>query len=261
LITLPCPNLASRAVFRLTSGGPVRADIASPKAVRSAELTLLHLGMDNRGGRLELASDIPRGRGMGSSTADVVATVRAVANAAGRVLPPAEIASIAVAAEIASDSLMYDRPTLFAQREGIVLESYPCALPPFTLVGGDLCDGTSGVETLSLPQPQHSSWELAGFRVLRGAARRALTTGDTRLLGRVATASARINQRHRPLSRLDEILARYGAWGSLGVQVAHSGTVVGLICPLGDQRTLQRSARGLRKVGVRETWSFDVGVC
>jgi uncharacterized protein involved in propanediol utilization len=261
LVTLPCPLFTSTAIFRLTPAGPVEASSTHRKAARSAELVLSHLGLDKCGGRLEVRSTIPRARGLGSSTADVIATARAVVNAAGRTLSAPELGTIAVAAETASDSLMYDQPTLFAQRDGVALEVFENPLPPFTVVGGDLREGGPGLDTVATPMPQYTRWELAGFHALRGAMRRALTVQDGWLVAQVATASARINQTHRPLPGLDEVLSRYLEWGVLGVQVAHSGTVVGMLCRVGDRRAADAAARGLRTIGVRETWSFDAGTC
>jgi hypothetical protein len=43
LITLPCPVLSSTAAFRLDPQGQLVASAASPKAARSAQLTLRHL--------------------------------------------------------------------------------------------------------------------------------------------------------------------------------------------------------------------------
>jgi uncharacterized protein involved in propanediol utilization len=260
LVTLPCPLFGSTATFHAEPHGPLLASAANVKAAAGARLALRHLGMDGWGGRLSVHSNIPRGRGMGSSTADVVATVRAVANAAGRSLPPEDLATIAVAAESASDSLMYDRPVLFAQRDGVALEVFGLPLPAFTVVGGDLREGGSGVDTLSTPLPRYPVWELAAFQALRGAVRRALTLGNVELLARVSTASARINQRHRPLPGLDRVLETFGAWGALGVQVAHSGTVVGVLCRAGERKSIGQAVRGLRSLGIAEPWSFDAGI-
>jgi uncharacterized protein involved in propanediol utilization len=259
LVTLPCPLFRATAAFDAEPGAPLTADRDTPKAAAAARLTLRRLGLDDWGGRLEVRSDIPRGRGMGSSTADVVAAARAVAGAAGRNLSAADLAAIAVAAESASDSLMYDRPTLFAQRDGVALEVFGRSLPPFTVVGADLAGDGPGVDTLAMPLPRYTGWDLAEFQALRGAVRRALILGDPVLLAQVATASTRINQRHRPLRGLDGLLAGYGAWGVLGVQVAHSGTVVGLLCRSGDRESAALAERGLRAAGGTRTWSFDVG--
>jgi uncharacterized protein involved in propanediol utilization len=59
--------------------------------------------------------------------------------------------------------------------------------------------------------------------------RRAIATDDVALLGRVATASARINQRFLPKVMLEPLLELCLAHEGCGIQVAHSGTVAGLI--------------------------------
>lgn len=259
LVTLPCPLRASTACFVPRRGAGISAGRLAWKAARSAEQTLLRLGLEDWGGTVEIRSSIPRGRGLGSSTADVVATARAVAHAFGRRLSPIEVGKIAVDAESASDSLMFELPVLFAQREGVALEAFPHSLPPFTVVGADF--GGRGVDTLTAPQIRYDARERADFQALRGALRRALLVGDSSLLARVSTASVVINQRYRPIGEVDALLAEYAGWGAMGVQVAHSGTVAGVLCPLGDHEVADRAERRLGQLGAVEVWRFDVGVC
>ncbi|SNR54143.1 GHMP family kinase ATP-binding protein [Actinoplanes regularis] len=256
---MPFPLFASTACFTPVQDADVEGGPLLWKAVRSAEETLLRIGAPDWGGTVEVHSTIPRGRGLGSSTADVVATARAVAHAFGRRLSPQEIGEIAVAAEAASDSLMFDLPVLFAQREALTLEAFPHSLPPFTLIGADF--GGSDVDTLAAPQIRYDARERADFRALRGALRRALHLGDSSLLARVSTASTVINQRYRPIAQVDALLAEHASWGAMGIQVAHSGTVAGVICPLGDMDAAKRAAARLESLGAMEIWRFDVGVC
>jgi len=49
------------------------------------------------------------------------------------------------------------------------------------------------------------------------------------MVGRAATASAQINQRHLPKPQFDKCLKLAERVEALGVQVAHSGTLVGLL--------------------------------
>ena len=53
--------------------------------------------------------------------------------------------------------------------------------------------------------------------------------GDAYLIGRVASASARINQRFLPKPKFSEIERIAADTGAVGIQVAHSGTVAGLM--------------------------------
>lgn len=80
-----------------------------------------------------LRAIMPPGGGAGSSTAALVA----VALSLGWQGPPETLARACVAAEGASDPLMFPRPErlLFAPREGRVLQALP-ALPEFEVVGG-----------------------------------------------------------------------------------------------------------------------------
>jgi uncharacterized protein involved in propanediol utilization len=85
------------------------------------------------------------------------------------------------------------------------------------------------VDTLRLPPAPYDRSEIVRFGVLRAALRRAVAKSDVALLGRVATASAQINQRYLPKPQLDLLLRLCEQHGGCGVQVAHSGTVAGLI--------------------------------
>jgi uncharacterized protein involved in propanediol utilization len=195
---------------------------------------------------------------MGSSTSDVIATVRAVADSWDVPLPSETIAGIAVRAEGASDPLMHGaRPLLFAQREGRVLEVLGSALPPAVVVGCALAGGEP-VDTLSLPALHHAD-DLAAYGHLRRMLRRAVADADTALLGRVSTASARLRQRvlgHREFPALTGIADRTGA---VGVQIAHSGNVAGVLF---DPRTtalhhrLRRCTRALEREGITPTRTF-----
>ncbi|WP_267241986.1 GHMP kinase [Streptomyces sp. PR69] len=237
LVTLPLPGLGTRARFTRRPGTPPEDLSVTPadraKALRAAALAeaeCCRLGRTEPcGGRLRLDGDIPVGLGMGSSSSDVIAAVRAVAAAHGMSLTPQAIARLAVRAEQASDPLMLDGgPLLFAQREGRVLEVFGSALPPAVVVGCTLGGGRP-VDTLALPRHTCGEADLDAYEELRTALRRAVADRDARLLGRVSTESARLGQRRLPQEEfrtLEEIAARVGA---CGVQIAHSGSVAGLL--------------------------------
>jgi uncharacterized protein involved in propanediol utilization len=140
-----------------------------------------------------------------------------------------EVGRLAVLAECASDSVMIDdRVVLFAHRDGVVLETLGHRLPPMIVVGCDTAPGAV-VDTLGLQPAEYNDAEVGAFQVLRAALRRAIATDDVALLGRVTTASARINERFLPKPHLDTLLALCGRYRGCGIQVAHSGTVAGII--------------------------------
>lgn len=239
LVTLPLRSRGTWASFRPAPRSDGRSGVSvfpadRTKARRAAELTLelcvREGAVDHAsGGQLDIVSSVPMGRGMGSSTSDVIAAIKAVSDCYRVRLTPERTARIAVLAEYASDSIMIeDRVVLFAHRSGAMLEVLGCRLPPLVVVGC-VSGPADGVDTLALPPAEYDEQDRDTFRLLRAALRWAVRAQDTGLLGRVATVSARINQRFLPKPELDFLIALSTEVQAVGVQIAHSGTVVGLI--------------------------------
>jgi uncharacterized protein involved in propanediol utilization len=253
LVSLPCPQLKSKATFRANDSACVSVIPTShEKARRAAELTLEAVGRGRTGGDLAIDSNIPIGRGMGSSTADVLASIEAVLDCLGFEAPCDNVMQIAVAAETACDSTLFkQQAVLFAHREGIVLESFRKALPPINFISIDTTPETT-VDTLEFEPARYAQHEIETFRPIRSLLRRAINNADVALLGRVATASAHINERFLPKPRLDEIETIGARFGAVGIQVAHSGTVVGLMFSKLDEKapqSIERAAGALRRSG------------
>ena len=199
------------------------------KAARAARLALEFVGAPV-GGRLEIECSVATGVGLGSSTCDVVAAIRAVCAAYGVAVEPDVVARIAVAAEGAVDPIMFDREVvLFAQRQGRVLERFGLWIPSYVVVSVDTDVGTGGVDTLSLPPPRYTDAELEAFEGLVARSRAAFERRDAAAIAVVATESATMNQRFVALRGFCEIVALAEEFGALGVQIAHSGTVAGIL--------------------------------
>ncbi|TRC75239.1 kinase [Mesorhizobium sp. WSM4307] len=247
LVTLPIAGLKSEATFVLGVGkGIIVHPDHKVKAAAAARLTLDLLSVSS-GGELTLHSSIPVGHGYGSSTADVVASIRAVAAAIKVQLRPLSVGRLAVAAERASDAIAYDdQAVLFAQREGTVIENFGGSLPPLLLVGFKANGGTP-VDTLQLSPAHYDSTEIQQFGVLRTLAARAVRFQDPQLLGRAASASALISQRHLPKQGFNEVVQIADEAGACGVQVAHSGSLFGVIFDLSDASLRRKATLVARK--------------
>ena len=260
LVTLPQPGRGSRAVFR--PSGSHWGVVGTPELIKVRRAAVLALGefamhpAPVKGGQIEISRDFPPGIGMGSSTSDVTATIRAVADYHGVVLSREDVGRLAVLAEVASDSIMIDdRVVLFAHRDGKVLETLGHRLPPIVVVGCDTEPGAA-VDTLGMQQAEYNDADIGAFQVMRAAMRRAIRTDDVGLLGRVATASARINQRFLPKPPLEPLLELCLRLGGCGIQVAHSGTVAGLIFDArlaGTEAGVQRCTSGIDELGLTIT--------
>ncbi|HHY95117.1 MAG TPA: hypothetical protein GX513_08930 [Firmicutes bacterium] len=90
---------------------------AGAKASRAVQLTLASLGKEDIQARVRLTRFFPPGKGLGTSTADILATAQATAQALGCRLTPSELARIALAIE-PSDSTMFPGLALFDHRQG-----------------------------------------------------------------------------------------------------------------------------------------------
>ncbi|QPC95770.1 GHMP kinase [Mesorhizobium sp. INR15] len=251
LVSLPCPQLKSKASFRANESDHVSVTPASrEKARRAAELTINAYGRPGTGGNLAIDSNIPIGRGMGSSTADVLASILAALDWLGIEVASHDVMRIAVSAETACDSTLFkQQAVLFAHRDGIVMEAFRKALPPIDFISIDTTPDVM-VDTLEFKPARYDQLEIETFRPLRSLLRTAIKNADARMLGRVATASARINERFLPKPRLSEIETIGARFDAIGIQVAHSGTVVGLMFDAMDQKAsvnIDRATGALRQ--------------
>jgi uncharacterized protein involved in propanediol utilization len=233
------------------------------KAARAAGLALAFVGAPAFG-RLEIECSVPSGIGLGSSTCDVVAAIRAVSHAYGVELDAAQVARLAIEAEGAADPIMFDgEMVLFAQRQGRVLESFGSWVPRYAVLSIDTDVGERGIDTLSLPIPEYTDADLAVFESMIGRAREAFARRDPVTLAAVATESATLNQRFVPLRKFQEIRDLAAQYRALGVQISHSGTVAGILF---DSRKAPLSAalvhevtEQVRSLGLRPRGVFTTG--
>lgn len=261
LVTLPYPQRQAQAHFRPAPHAALTVEPAwKTKACEAARLTLHACGYAAWGGHITLTNSTPPGWGFGSSTSDVTATIRAVSTACQHPLTAHDIARLAVAAETASDAIMFEeRAVLFAQRAGVVLEDLGGVLPALEVLGVNTDPSEAGVETLHMPAIQYSADEQATLQHLVAQLRQAVAQRDTRLVGQVAWCSARLNQRHFPkpcFAALEHLVQDVAA---LGLQVSHSGTIVGLLFDPGDAETgdkMRQAQAHLHRLGFAQTWRF-----
>ncbi|MFA1677623.1 GHMP kinase [Rhizobium mongolense] len=229
LVTLPFTSRYSVAVAEPIDGDNV---LVSPKhKTKSREATRLFLdeiGHSGMGIKLTVNSNIPEGFGLGSSTTDIVATIRATARLIGMEPKASTIFRLAVRTEAASDGTMFTgKPRLVCQREGTILERFKKRIPEFSMISVNVAP-SDPVDTLTHPPARYTEDEIREFGKLRKLLRRALENESLRDLGGVATRSAVINQQHLPQPHFDFLLELSQSTKALGLQVAHSGRMVGI---------------------------------
>jgi uncharacterized protein involved in propanediol utilization len=200
------------------------------KSARLATLALRAAGHPG-GGRLWLSSDLPEGKGMASSSADLVATARAVADALGIRHTVFNIESLLRQIE-PSDGVMYDQIVDYGHRDVRLREGLG-TLPPMTIIAHD--EGGQ-VDTIRHNQmaAAYSQDEQHEYAHLLGLAREAIRHSDLTAISRVATRSAELNSRRLPRRTLTDLLRICKDIDGLGVACAHSGTMLGILLPHDD---------------------------
>ena len=239
-----CPvDVYSTVTVELTDRPGVQHPPDSPKAGAGARATLEHLGA-RVGARVSLRSDLPRGKGMGSSTADVAGAIGACARALDVELDAATVARLALSVE-PTDGSVFPGIVLFDHRRGALFEPLGEA-PPLEIA---VLDFGGEVDTLEFNAVDRSELLRSSEPEVAEAlslVRRGIAEGQLDLLGRGATISALANQRVLPKPQLPSVLG-FAEWiGALGVNVGHSGTVLGVLLDPArhDAREVLALARG-----------------
>lgn len=224
-----CPiDIYSTATVELSPGdGGITAPADSPKASRAVQATLEYLEEERVKARLWLDSPLPRGKGMASSTADVSAAVVATASAIGRELSPAKIAEIALSIE-PSDGVMFHGVSIFDHREGRIARAIGQPPPMYVAV----LDFGGSIDTLEFNRvDRDDTLELQAAEMSEAVSliEEGIRQCNQARIGRGATLSAVANQKVSPNPHFDAVAQLSHETGAVGVNVAHSGTVIGML--------------------------------
>lgn len=170
-------------------------------------------------------SDLPVGKGMASSTADIVAASRALAQAAGVALRAEAVAELAAGIE-PSDGVMYDGVVVADRRTGALVRAWNW-WPSFTVVMV-IPPATFATAAARFDGQEASASEYAALLDRLDAA---VDRRDAVAFAEVATRSAQLGQRFVANDAFAHLAPLAGELGALGVCAAHTGTVAGLLFP------------------------------
>jgi L-threonine kinase len=199
---------------------------------------------------------LPVGKGMASSTADVIAASRAVARAAGEELAAEDLATLAAAIE-PSDGVMYDGIVAADRETGRRLRAWDW-WPSFTVVMLEPPEGFATAYARFDDQAAHAGEYARLLEQLDDA----VAGRDELRFARAATRSAELGQAYVPNAVFSWLAPRAPELGALGVCAAHTGTVAGLLFPrtrageaaaAAAERSLRASAPSSYRVSVART--------
>lgn len=250
LVTLPDKRWRSHAHGRVTphSGTEVATTPHKPKVVAAVTSVMAILGVKDARVELSFTGSIPISRGLGSSTADMISALRCVGHAFDLRIAAAEIARICHQVEGATDPTMFATPEklLFASRKSATLRRFPGMLPNFVVATFDASETMGTVDTEKVIF-DYSAHQVQRFEDAVRNYEKALKTRSTDLLKAATTESARINQDFLPVPHwrnLVRVLDKH----ELGLQIAHTGSVLGLIAHPHQHLRLECASREVSDV-------------
>lgn len=224
LVSLPIASQA-KATFYPSPSGEL---LTSPQKIKVRRILrrLMTEYQLSLSGTLLLEQSLPDGKGFATSTADMVAACRAVSKAHQLRLLPQHISSLLVQVE-PTDGIMYDEVVAYQHHEGRVITSLG-QLPPLQIIG---VDRGGKVDTVSFNKRKahYTLQEEKEYDQLLQKLQQAFRLGDSEAIGYVATRSADMHQKRLPHPYFKELKALCQRIGGLGVVVAHSGTLAGIL--------------------------------
>lgn len=177
------------------------------------------------GGRVNFHAELPVGKGMASSTADLSAVMAAVLTALGIPWKPEDIARIALAIE-PSDSVMFPGVTEFAHQDGKYVRELGPNVPALLLVldWGGMLD-TQRFNARSDLNAHYRKYESLIQKAL-ALFYEGMAHSDLEKMAFASTMSAQCNQEINPKPYAQELTQLMRSIGGLGMITAHSGTLL-----------------------------------
>ena len=197
-----------------------------PKTTRALELLISQHRLRLPSGRWVFSSDLEVGKGMASSTADIVAAIRCVGQILGRRFRTHDVMNVLRHVE-RSDSVFLEEAALYlSERHEIVVRfgrslGYTAAY----LVEPNVVDTEAMRDCLVNHYLRHETEYRALLDLFVSAAARK----DPFLVAQAATESARLSQRCLPKRRFSALRSAMRSLAADGLFVAHTGSVAGYL--------------------------------
>ncbi|MDU4878923.1 MAG: cobalamin biosynthesis protein [Clostridioides difficile] len=177
---------------------------------------------------LNINSKIPVGKGMASSTADIGATIRATLSLIDKDLSSEEISKLAAEIE-PTDSIFIDKNSIFNPLNGTVIKY----LGNLTNAKVVILEPNKVLDTMKIRLRQdYNKLKVENKEVIKKSfalLEEGLKKNNLSLVGEACTLSSLANENIEKKEYLNEIKKISKKYGAYGVNIAHSGTVVGIL--------------------------------
>lgn len=226
LITLPI-NRYSKVTFQSL---PEFTDlIVSPSyrlKSKKIAMRILELYGFHRGGLIEINSNIPVGKGLASSSADIVATARALDQCFNLNLSSAQIEALIQEIE-PTDGVMYEGIVSYYHR-AVKLRECLGPVPDFSIVS---LDEGGEIDTTEFNKISRTFGvaEKREYDELLNSISIAIKEKRLETIGEISTRSAMLNQRLLEKKQFKQVLDICQIVKGLGIVITHSGTCIGIL--------------------------------
>ena len=177
---------------------------------------------------LDLKSNIPIGKGMASSTADIGATIKATLSILNKKLNDEEISLIASEIE-PTDSIILYKNSIFNPINGSV-KKYLSSFDNGRVI---ILEPKEVLETKIIrSNPNYLNIKLENKSIIKKSfnlLEKGLENNDLKLIGEACTLSSLANENIHKKPYLNEIIEISQNMNAYGVNIAHSGTVIGIL--------------------------------
>ncbi|EGT5042050.1 cobalamin biosynthesis kinase [Clostridioides difficile] len=177
---------------------------------------------------LNINSKIPVGKGMASSTADIGATIKATLSLIDKDLSSEEISKLAAEIE-PTDSIFIDKNSIFNPLNGAVIKY----LGNLTNAKVVILEPNKVLDTMKIRLRQdYNKLKVENKEVIKKSfalLEEGLKKNNLSLVGEACTLSSLANENIEKKEYLNEIIKISKKYGAYGVNIAHSGTVVGIL--------------------------------
>jgi uncharacterized protein involved in propanediol utilization len=232
LVTLPISRFSTVQFLSIPHQSKLTVSPSQKcKAKQLATLILEHYRLPP-GGVLELESNLPVGKGLASSSADLVAVARAIDDCFGLQIP-IELLQHFLRQIEPTDGVMYEEIVAFYHRH-VSLCKCLGLLPKLAIAG---IDEGGEVNTIEFNRrPRHvSEGEKAEYDWLLEKITHAIRKQDLHSVGEIALRSAFLNQKYHKKRYFEQVRDICQQIGGLGVVAAHSGTYLGILLSTEDR--------------------------
>jgi len=251
LVTLPIDMWSICNLTAIERRGPLVINCEFSKSKKVAKMLLDKLGVA-KGYEITISfsRNIPIGKGLSSSTADMLSTVRALQEIFGFLLREKTISEIFTEIE-PHDGLMYKSCVMYDHRKGELIKEL-LYIPQYWVIALDVGGEVSTVEYND--KLDFTPAILKRYDGLIEEMEAAFAEKDDERIAKIATGSTELHQQMVQDEVKQRIISGVGKFQPMGIVNTHSGTCLGLLFP--KSMSLQQ----IDDIAVKVNEHFDLPV-